>query len=301
EVVGNQLKLKPGVALNFSETPTVTLTVTATDNGLPPLSSSQAFTIRVQEAGRARGASRLAAYRFQTDQAWTLDANGNGVYDPGLDTVFPNYGGEGGSRVAGQRQKFRLTVPLTTDIFNSGATRTEPISVPIVGDWNNDGFDEVGYFRDGIWHFDMNGNGVEDAGDVTASFGGPGDQPVVGRFFGPHNPSPFGNGIVIGVFTTRVGGVARFVLGRNGHFQMDPGEETAPFGVSTDDALAGDWTGDGITKVGVFRPDFRDPTLGLFSLDFNGNFTFDGPQESFIYGLSTDAFAVGDWGGTGRE
>src|SRR5262249_5230134 len=91
------------------------------------------------------------------------------------------------------------------------------------------------------------------------------------------------------------------VLDRNGNFQMDPGEETAPFGVSTDDALAGDWTGDGITKVGVFRPDFRDPTLGLFSLDFNGNFTFDGPQESFIYGLSTDAFAVGDWGGTGRE
>ena len=30
--------------------------------------------------------------------------------------------------------------------------------LPVAGDWNGDGNDEVGVFRNGVWYLDLNGN-----------------------------------------------------------------------------------------------------------------------------------------------
>jgi hypothetical protein len=50
--------------------------------------------------------------------------------------------------------------------------------VPVVGDWNNDGTDTLGFFRRGIWHL----TNFFDRGfaDATFGFGHPTDIPVVG-------------------------------------------------------------------------------------------------------------------------
>ena len=55
---------------------------------------------------------------------------------------------------------------------------------PVVGDFNHDGIDEVGVYRDGQWHLDTNGNHQLDAQDKVFTLGGPGDVPVVGDFYG---------------------------------------------------------------------------------------------------------------------
>src|SRR5262249_38390552 len=58
--------------------------------------------------------------------------------------------------------------------------------IPIVGDWNGDGRDKIGVFRNGQFLLDFNGNGTWDPdsnfGDLVLSFGQAGDLPVIGNF-----------------------------------------------------------------------------------------------------------------------
>ena len=53
---------------------------------------------------------------------------------------------------------------------------------PIVGDFNGDGADEIGVFRDGYWYLDSNDNGLWDAGDRLIGFGLETFVPVVGKW-----------------------------------------------------------------------------------------------------------------------
>ena len=52
--------------------------------------------------------------------------------------------------------------------------------MPVVGDFDGDGIDEIGVFRDGKWIIDTNHNRELDAQDKVFELGGAGDQPVVG-------------------------------------------------------------------------------------------------------------------------
>lgn len=66
---------------------------------------------------------------------------------------------------------------------------------------------------------------------------------------------------------------------------------------STDIAVTGDWNGDGVTKIGLYRP-----STGTWYLDYNGNGVYDGPNVDRQYqygGLQGDIPVVGDWTGTG--
>jgi hypothetical protein len=62
--------------------------------------------------------------------------------------------------------------------------------LPVVGDFNGDGIDELGVYRDGTWYIDTNGNGVIDAGDMTFELGRAGDLPVVGDWDGNGTSDP---------------------------------------------------------------------------------------------------------------
>src|SRR5262249_37971101 len=121
--------------------------------------------------------------------------------------------------------------------------------------------------------------------------GSPGDTPVAGRWDGVHTR--------VGVFTTR-GGFTGFILDANGSHDINQGEMHV-FGLPGDRVLGGDPTGDGKTKVRGFPPHPDGSGAALFSLDLNGNYNYDGPQESFVYGLASDGFVVGDWNGDGRS
>ena len=56
--------------------------------------------------------------------------------------------------------------------------------VPVVGDFNGDGIDNLGVYRNGTWHLDTDGNLRLDAHDKVFELGGPHHRPVVGDFNG---------------------------------------------------------------------------------------------------------------------
>jgi hypothetical protein len=75
---------------------------------------------------------------------------------------------------------------FTTEYVGPNETPTQHLSlglvgaIPVAGDFNGDGFDEVGIFYQGHWFIDINGNGIWDAGDLWAKLGGSLDLPVTG-------------------------------------------------------------------------------------------------------------------------
>jgi len=56
--------------------------------------------------------------------------------------------------------------------------------LPVVGDFNGDGIEQLGVFRGGTWMIDSNGNGELEVTDKVFELGTAGDKPVVGDFNG---------------------------------------------------------------------------------------------------------------------
>jgi hypothetical protein len=82
----------------------------------------------------------------------------------------------------------------------------------------------------------------------------------------------------------------------NGNNSYDVGDKIRYFGLAGDQAVVGDWTGNGQTRLGVFR-------AGLWYLDLNNNGQWDGVAGGdgiFAFGLPGDVAVVGDWNGDGR-
>ena len=106
--------------------------------------------------------------------------------------------------------------------------------------------------------------------------------------------SSSGAGQSIAVFRAS-GGQGIWVLD-NGNNVYDAADKFRYFGLAGDQAVAGDWTGNGQTRLGVFRN-------GLWYLDLNNNGQWDGVAGGdgiFAFGLPGDVAVVGDWNGDGR-
>ncbi|MDO4887446.1 MAG: N-acetylmuramoyl-L-alanine amidase [Actinomycetaceae bacterium] len=65
------------------------------------------------------------------------------------------------------------------------------------------------------------------------------------------------------------------------------------YGLASDEALVGDWDGDGKDTVGLRRGN-------SFALN-NATSPRGNPNFSYVYGTSSDQFLVGDWDGDGRD
>jgi PKD repeat protein len=86
------------------------------------------------------------------DGLWYLDANGNSIWDAGIDKAY---------------------------------TFGQPGWTPVKGDWNGDGVQDIGIYKDGMWYLDSNGNGRWDDGvDKLYYFGSYGWAPIVGDWTG---------------------------------------------------------------------------------------------------------------------
>ncbi len=143
----------------------------------------------------------------------------------------------------------------------------------------------VGVFRDGQWFLDANGNGVWDGCDTEfcfSGFGQAGDMPASGNWDG-------GSKSYIGVLRS---GTGEWFIDRNGNRQWD-GCTTdgcyVGFGAPGDLPVAGDWTGSGFAKIGVFRN-------GQWYLD-NGNGKWDGcgTELCLSFGQALDLPVAGHW------
>jgi hypothetical protein len=72
------------------------------------------------------------------------------------------------------------------------------------------------------------------------------------------------------------------------------------FGGTGYQACTGDWTGSGVSRVGLFQP--VSPNNAYFTLDIDGNGTWtNGVDVSVSYGLHDDIPVTGQWGNTRRS
>lgn len=161
--------------------------------------------------------------------------------------------------------------------------------VPLAGDWNNDGKDEIGVFRpkNNKFYLDTNGDfkfttGVD---QLFGPFGITGDQPLVGDWNGDGKDE-------IGVFRPRN---QKFYLDVNGDglFRATADRDFGPFGAAGDQPLVGDWNSDGKDETGVYRPANR-----RFYLDVNGDGAFSttrGDVAQGPFGPAGATAVIGDW------
>ena len=194
--------------------------------------------------------------------------------------------------------------------------------IPLAGDFDGDGIDEVAIFHDGYWMIDINKNGRWDAEDLIAHLGDAEDQPVVGDWdgdgkedigiYGPawdrdveaiakepglpnpdnqiagkhKNIPPTSHDSTTGARYMKLSSYGQQRADVIDHvFGMDDHERTA---------VTGDWNGNGIRSIGTFEN-------GQWKLDVNGDGEFDYADTYATFGKAGDIPLVGDWDGDGIE
>jgi serine-aspartate repeat-containing protein C/D/E len=195
-----------------------------------------------------------------------------------------------------------------------------PRAIPVVGDFNGDGVANLGVYIDGEWFIDLNGNGRWDAGDLWARLGTRDDQPVVGDWdgdgkddigiFGPAWPGdpkavakepglPAPANVNHGLRKNFPPAQHEAALGvrtmkptAHGNLRADLIDHVFHYGVAGDRAVVGDWNGDGIDTIGVFRD-------GTWWLDVDGDGRFTDRDRVVQFGQAGDIPVVGDWNGNG--
>jgi subtilisin family serine protease len=230
-------------------------------------------------AGKVNTSGRLNAYKpvmvtyvagktriglFRSPGVWIQDYNGNNAWDG------------------------NTWIGTSTDKMHGFGAIDD---VPVFGDWNKNGIDEIGVFRSpGVWIQDYNGNNAWDgiSTDKMYSFGAIDDIPLVGDW----NQDGFKE---TGVF--RSPGV--WILDYNGNNAWDgtPTDKIIGFGATSDVPVVGDWNQDGFDEIGVFR------SPGVWILDYNGNNAWDGTPTDRIYnyGATDDVPLVKDWNQDGFD
>jgi Tol biopolymer transport system component len=155
----------------------------------------------------------------------------------------------------------------------------QPGDRPIAGDWDGDGDDDVGVYRDGtagapsrfLLRKLLTPNSVT---TITHTFGQQGDLPLVGDWDGDGTDS-------IGVFHPDT---AAFFLLTNDFSEAQAG---ATFGTIGDLPIAGDWSAAGHDRVGVFHP--STATMSLATQ------LFAAPDINFNFGAAGDIPVAGHW------
>jgi serine-aspartate repeat-containing protein C/D/E len=198
-------------------------------------------------------------------------------------------------------------------------------ATPVCGDFNGDGVTDIGVFIDGQWFLDLNGNGQWDEGDLWAQLGGQDDLPVTGDWdadgktdigiYGPAWPrDPWAIEREPGLpdadnYPTQPAGKMKNmpptadeatdgarVLKRTarGKSRADLIDHVFHYGAPNDVPVTGDWNGDGIRQIGVFRD-------GQWNLDMDGDGRFSEVDAAVAFGQAGDVPVVGDFNGDGFD
>lgn len=195
-------------------------------------------------------------------------------------------------------------------------------TLPVVGDWNGDGKTELGFYVAGQWYLDVNGNGQWDETDLWAQLGTEGDQPVTGDWDGDGKTDigivgrswprdPLAAALEPGLPDAQnlpgakpknlppspeeaTDGQRLLQRTLRGKVRTDLIDHVFLYGASQDRPVVGDWNGDGVATIGLFRD-------GRWQLDTNGNGRIDDEDQSFHFGQPGDLPVVGDWNGDGID
>ena len=162
-----------------------------------------------------------------------------------------------------------------------------PGDVPFAGDWDCDGVDTPGLYRQSDGFVYLRNSNTQGVADITFFFGNPGDIPIAGDFNGDdcdtvsiHRPSQ-GRVFIINQ------------LGKNGG-GLGAAEVAYYFGNPGDIPFTGDFDNDGVDTVGLYRQ--RTGSMYFRNTHTQGIADFD-----FFYGNPGDRFVGGDWTGDGTD
>jgi hypothetical protein len=156
-----------------------------------------------------------------------------------------------------------------------------PSDLPVVGDWDANGFDTIGVYRSSEGRFLLSDSNTIPAVSYDFTFGNPGDTPLAGKW----DALTTGSGV----------GVYR---GSNGITYLKRAKVTGfddyymVFGNPGDAGVSGDWNGDGFDNIGSYRP----ATTQWFMSNTNGNGITNSDLD-FVWGTGGYPLVVGDWDG----
>ena len=197
--------------------------------------------------------------------------------------------------------------------------------IAVVGDFRGDGQEELGFYVDGQWFIDLNGNGRWDSADLWAKLGSRDDQPVVGDWngdgkddigiFGPAwprdpqaiqadrgLPDPMNKLVVKGHRKKNVPPTQedaplerrQMQLSDHAKVREDLIDHVFHYGTPAERAVVGDWTGSGLRRIGLFHN-------GTWYLDLDGDGRMGTADLECNFGQAGDIPVVGDWTGDGIE
>jgi WD40-like Beta Propeller Repeat len=158
---------------------------------------------------------------------------------------------------------------------------------PLAGDWNGSGKDNVGVFRNGQFLLRQPRTFGLVGSTIIVNFGLPGDLAIVGDWNGDGIDTP-------GVFRPSTG---QFLLtnAANVNNSSPPASVITFSGQSGDKPVAGDWNGDGLDTVGVYR----ESQACAFLLT-NNNFSINIIATGFCAGNPVAPINA-DWNGNGFD
>ena len=172
------------------------------------------------------------------------------------------------------------------NLRNSGGDVTSffygnPGDFPIIGDWDCDGDETPGMYRQSDGFVYLRNSNTQGVADIKFFFGDPGDIPIVGDFNGDgcHTVSIYRPSL------SRV-----FVINKLGENNGGLGEAELSyfFGNPGDKPFVGDFDGDGKETIGLHRE-----STGL--VYFRNSHTQGVADNEFIFGDPGDRIVGGDW------
>ncbi len=158
-----------------------------------------------------------------------------------------------------------------------------PGDLPMVGDWDCDGVDTPGLYRQADGFVYLRNSNTQGTADVRFFFGNPGDVPLAGDFDGDGCDT-------VSIYRPATSQV--FVINELGSGEQGLGaaELTYTFGAPGDRPFVGDFDGDGVDTVGMHRE-----SAGLV---FLRNSQTRGPADHELrLGDSGDTVLAGDFSG----
>jgi hypothetical protein len=158
-----------------------------------------------------------------------------------------------------------------------------PGDYPFMGDWDCDGVDTPGLYRQSDGYAYLRNSNTQGNADITFYFGNPGDIPIAGDFdadgcdtlsiYRPSNQTVY----IINESGTNDGG-------------LGAADYSFVFGNPGDKPFVGDFNGNGQDTVGLHRE-----STGL--VYYRNTNTTGNADNEFIFGNPGDRFVAGDWTG----
>jgi hypothetical protein len=162
-----------------------------------------------------------------------------------------------------------------------------PGDVPFFGDWDCDGVDSPGLYRQSDGYVYLRNSNTQGNADRDFFFGNPGDAPIVGDFNGDGCDT-------VSIFRASQ---QRFYIVNHlgdGASGLGAADFAFDFGNPGDTPFTGDFDGDDIDEIGLHRG-----SDGFVYL----RHTLDSgvADQSFFYGNAGDVPVAGDWDGDGID